>query len=195
MPPIFSIEKREEIKTKLLEKGVDMIKNRGIKKMTVDDISESAGIGKGTFYHFFESKEAYVYEVIMFSKEKILNFINKAIEEKGGIDKQTLFNMLQTFSFTSKNNIISFMTKEDEDWLKNKLPEKFEPNPKQEEHIADFILGHAIGAKPNINNHFIINMIKIMAMTAESSSELYQDTLDENMSMMINMLCNYIYED
>lgn len=34
---IFTDEKRKEIKTKLLKIGIDMIKQKGIKKMTIDD--------------------------------------------------------------------------------------------------------------------------------------------------------------
>jgi AcrR family transcriptional regulator len=194
MPPIFSFEKREEIQAKLLMIGICMIKEKGIKKMTIDDVAERAEIGKGTFYHFFKSKERFVHDVIQFSKEKIYDYINNAVEEKGGLDKETFFNLLHTFSFTSGNNIISFMTKEDEEWLRKKLPEEYALNPEREDIIADLILGQIIGAKQNLNFHVIANMIKIMAMASENKKELHQDALNENLNIMMNMLCDYIYE-
>ncbi len=194
MPPIFSFEKREEIQAELLKIGISMIKEKGIKKMTIDDVAERAGIGKGTFYHFFKSKEWFVHDVIQFSKEKIYEFINNAVEEKGGIDKETFFILLHTFSFTGGNNIISFMTNEDEEWLRKKLPKEYALNPEKEDKISGLILGKIIGAKHNLNYHVIANMLKIMAMTSENKKELHEDALDENLNLMMNMLCDYIYE-
>ncbi|WP_423236510.1 TetR/AcrR family transcriptional regulator [Clostridium oryzae] len=78
------------------------VRENGIKKMTIDNIAKKADIGKGTFYHFFKSKEDFVYEVIMFNKKKIISYANKIIEEKGGIDKDSFLNLLSKFSFTSK---------------------------------------------------------------------------------------------
>jgi len=37
---------------------------QGIKRMTVDDIVDAAGMAKGSFYSYFASKEACIYEVI-----------------------------------------------------------------------------------------------------------------------------------
>lgn len=193
--PIFTHEKREGIKIKLLEIGINMIKQKGIKKMIIDDVTEDAGIGKGTFYHFFKSKEDYVYKVIRFNKEKILACINNTIEEKGGIDKKTFFNLLQKFSFTSGDNVISFITREDEEWLKKKLPKETKLDTDKEDHIAALIFGHAIGVKKNLNYHVIENILKIMAITSESKDELHKDALEQNLLMMMNMLCNYIYEN
>lgn|GEM_PF-2659468 len=192
---IFTDEKRKEIKTKLIQIGIDMIKQKGIKKMTIDDVTEDAGIGKGTFYHFFNSKENYVYEVIRFNKEKILSCINIAIEEKGGIDRETFFNLLQKFSFTNGDNIISFITREDEEWLKKKLPKETKLDADKEDRIADLIFRHAIGAKQNLNYHVIENILKIMAITSESKDELHKDVLEQNFLMIMNMLCDYIYKN
>ncbi len=194
MPPIFSFEKREEIHVTLLEIGIRMIKEKGIKRMTIDDVAEQAGIGKGTFYHFFKSKEWFVHDVIQFSKEKIYDTINKAIAERGGIDKETFLHLLRTFSFTGENNIISFMSMEDEEWLRKKLPGEYSLNPEKEEKTADLIFKQMIGARSSLNYHVIANMIKIMAMASENKAELHQDALEENLSLMTDMLCNYIYE-
>jgi AcrR family transcriptional regulator len=109
MPPIFTIEKREEIKTNLLQIGIELIREIGIKKMSIDKVTERAGIGKGTFYHFFDTKERYVFDVIQFSKERILKSINAIVEKKGGIDKESFLELFQTFSFSSENNIISYI--------------------------------------------------------------------------------------
>jgi AcrR family transcriptional regulator len=194
MPPIFSIEKRDEIHTNLLMIGFTLIKEKGIKRMTVDEVAERAGIGKGTFYHFFKSKEEFVHEIIRYNKERIYDCINNAVTERGGIDKETFSSLFQTFSFTGGNNVISHMTMEDEEWLKKKMPELYSLNPEKEEKILDFIMGNITGARENLNYHVIANMVKIMAMASESREDLYQDAIGENLNIMMNTLRDYIFE-
>ena len=64
MPANFTEEQRQEIREKLIAVGYDLIREMGLKKMKVSIIAERADIATGTFYHFFESKEAYVEALI-----------------------------------------------------------------------------------------------------------------------------------
>ncbi len=65
---IFTLERRTEVQEKLLEVGVELIREKGIRKMTISEITARAGIGKGTFYHFYHAKEYYAYDVIQYRK-------------------------------------------------------------------------------------------------------------------------------
>lgn len=47
---IFTLERRIEVHEKLLEVGIELIKEKGIRKMTISEVTARAGIGKGTFY-------------------------------------------------------------------------------------------------------------------------------------------------
>lgn len=60
MPANFTQEQRQMIQEKLIAVGYDLIREVGFKKMKVSMIAERADIATGTFYHFFDSKEAYV---------------------------------------------------------------------------------------------------------------------------------------
>jgi TetR/AcrR family transcriptional repressor of nem operon len=42
---------------KLIEAGVELMRARGFNGTTVDDICQAAGVTKGGFFHYFESKE------------------------------------------------------------------------------------------------------------------------------------------
>lgn len=44
-------------KTKLLDAAVRVIRTKGYQASTVDDVCESAGLTKGSFFHHFESKQ------------------------------------------------------------------------------------------------------------------------------------------
>ncbi|HUX22769.1 MAG TPA: TetR/AcrR family transcriptional regulator [Spirochaetia bacterium] len=57
MPKIFSDHDREVIRQTLIEVGRANFLRFGLRKTSVEQIAAAAGIAKGTFYNFFESKE------------------------------------------------------------------------------------------------------------------------------------------
>ena len=65
MPRAFKEEEKEKIRAKLLEAGRSCFLRYGLKKTTIEDVVQPAGIAKSSFYLFFESKEALYVEVIM----------------------------------------------------------------------------------------------------------------------------------
>lgn len=61
--PKFSTTEREKIYSLLLVKGEKLFNEKGFYAVTAEEVTLSAGIAKGTFYHFFKNKE-HLYMVI-----------------------------------------------------------------------------------------------------------------------------------
>lgn len=64
------MKKGERRKQELLAIAYKMFLSRGYENTSVDDIIEAAGIAKGTYYYYFESKEQTLEEVIGLMIEK-----------------------------------------------------------------------------------------------------------------------------
>lgn len=58
------MKKGEKRKQELLDIAYKMFLSNGYENTSVDEIIEAAGIAKGTYYYYFESKEAMLEEVI-----------------------------------------------------------------------------------------------------------------------------------
>jgi len=67
MPRAFNNDEIERIRTSLLRTGRASFLERGLKGTTIDHLITSVGIGKGSFYQFFKSKEDLFLE--LFSEE------------------------------------------------------------------------------------------------------------------------------
>jgi len=57
MPRAHTDQERQEIRKRLLTGGRDRFIQVGLQKTTLSDLAADAGIGKGSFYQFFASKE------------------------------------------------------------------------------------------------------------------------------------------
>ena len=53
--PKFSDAEKEIIKQKLMQEGERLFTSYGIKKVTIDEIVQAAGIAKGSFYSFYSN--------------------------------------------------------------------------------------------------------------------------------------------
>lgn len=63
MPRIFSEADRQAIRRSLVDAGKKSFVRFGIRKTNVENLATAAGIAKGTFYHFFDSKEDLCMEI------------------------------------------------------------------------------------------------------------------------------------
>lgn len=60
----FDADERERIRRQLRESGRDLFARYGLDRTTIADLTEPAGIAKGTFYRFYDSKERLYFEIL-----------------------------------------------------------------------------------------------------------------------------------
>jgi AcrR family transcriptional regulator len=92
MAKAFTKSEKEQVRNNLLKKGREYFIRYGLKKTSIDDVARATGIAKGTFYTFFESKEAFFLAVHELSEEKLrAELLNKLEEIKEPHEKLRTF--------------------------------------------------------------------------------------------------------
>lgn len=123
MPRSFTEREKENIKRSLQEACKQSWTQYGYKKTSVDELCRQAGISKGAFYLFFESKEALFCEVLRSVQEQICDAASKIIEsqkDKYGVAKA----LKQIYREYDKNNFLYEADNMDYADFMNKLSEE-----------------------------------------------------------------------
>jgi TetR/AcrR family transcriptional repressor of nem operon len=61
------MSKRDQKKEEILVAGIEVMKRNGYNGTSVKDIVDAAAVPKGSFYNYFESKEAFALEAVEFT--------------------------------------------------------------------------------------------------------------------------------
>lgn len=83
MAKAFTDQERENIRQRLQEEGLKQFKEKGLKKVSVRELTRAAGIAQGGFYSFYDSKEALLLDCVNRRiTEKIKGFLDMPLEQR-----------------------------------------------------------------------------------------------------------------
>ncbi len=128
MPKAFSEREKELIVKRLQEQGYKMFSAHGLKKTNVEEIALAAGISKGAFYSFYESKEALLMDVIEEAEKIFRQQLLAVIDLPGPSPRARFYAILKkAFALFRTIPILQFFTGSDYDLLFRRVPaEKFQ---------------------------------------------------------------------
>lgn len=158
--------------------------------MSVAKITEAAGIGVSTFYNFFPSKEAYVYDVMEYRKRMIPVFIKKALNGKEKAGPAETRNYLKIM-IDEDYSIFPSLSPEDEKRLLEMLPEQVRPDLQKETRTSMMFFQQMEGIRSDVNIALVTNLIKIYVLGAEGRELLHDAAYEETMERMRDVI---IYE-
>ena len=132
MPKGFSEHEKNIIRERLLEQGYRQFAAYGLKKTNVDELAASAGISKGAFYIFYESKEALFMDVIERTEERVRQQLFALVDQPGSSPRARFYALLKkAFDLFAETPILQFFTGSDYDLLFRRIPPE-----KLQEHLA-----------------------------------------------------------
>lgn len=123
MPKIVSQEERKLTQEAIYEKTVRLIKDKGIRTVTVDDIVTAVGIGKGSFYTYYSSKEACLFETIKRCEREAFSRVEKVLSS-GYSDREKIIQLLKEI-FVSRDSLVTSINQRDVEVLLRKLPPEY----------------------------------------------------------------------
>jgi AcrR family transcriptional regulator len=91
-PPNRREKRRAETRERIIQHALRLFSERGVIATTIEDITNAADVGKGTFFNYFPSKEDILTYLCHAQMGKIKEFVSKAIHSTESMD-QVLYRL------------------------------------------------------------------------------------------------------
>lgn len=191
MPVAFTTEQQESIREELFRAGIRLSRSEGMQRMTVSKLAASAGIAKGSFYHFFDSKEAFILALIGYTGEKLQHLFEKHLNGRDQMTTHEFTEFLREY-MNSEYDLLNGLTMEDMMWIKTHMSEAELFNPDRTVFAMQQFLNRISDAQENIDVGTIVNLIKGMYMIRESRDTMIGSSLGNSIEVMLRMVEIYI---
>src|SRR5512139_3322623 len=111
MPKAFSEYEKDLIGNRLLEQGYKLFSAYGLRKTNIEELAQAAGISKGAFYNFYESKEELFMDVIEQAEIRLRREILAVVDLPGPSSRARLVAILKkVFAIVDTMPILRFVT-------------------------------------------------------------------------------------
>ena len=185
----FTEKEMADIRAKLIEAAGRFASTLGIRKTTVDDLCVRAGISKGAFYKFYDSKEALFFEIL---EQWHTQIYGKALEilanTDGTTDRERIHKaLLFACQSLDEYSIIGFY-ENDVPYLLRKMPQEVLDTHyhSDEKHIADLI--EASGIKLKVSPELAAATVRTMILSFADRDHI-GPLYHEVMELFVDSIC------
>ncbi|RRD95754.1 TetR/AcrR family transcriptional regulator [Clostridiales bacterium COT073_COT-073] len=191
MPANFTKEERAVLIEKFYTQGYILLKKFGYKKLKIINIASSVGIGTGTFYNFFKSKDEFIIWLIKKRKdEATAQFLSLSKEYPNGIPMAIFEQFL--FDTISHKNIYRCLTQEDYNILQEKYGLLDNRNEKIKEN-AKFMMSKLATTK-SIDDFFLFSeAYTIIIIGTSDLNKLNPKIINTVVKQLIHSACQFLY--
>lgn len=196
MPRAFSEREKETIRAQMREKGKKLFEKQGLKKTSVDDLTEAGGISKGAFYLFYESKEELFMEILeeleSDFRSQIFDFSTSPQQDA----RQLLGKLLNSALLTwDRYPLLKNFGRADYEYLARKLPpERIQAHADRDnKFVNDFVRrvkreGIGVRASPRV----ISNLMKSLFFVSLHREDLGETDYVETMGVLTDLVAAYM---
>jgi AcrR family transcriptional regulator len=196
MPKGFSERERTIIRAKLREKGGELFGIYGVRKTNVEELARAAGISKGAFYLFYESKEELFFELLEEVEAGYQAAILKQIVEDQAPPRQRMKALLhKALSARQDNALLAWLSQDENEYLFRKLPEeRLQAHLRSDAEFAvEFVAawrqaGVTIACEPQMVSSLIRALFLMSLHEDDIGADMYAKVIDTYAELLANYL-------
>lgn len=189
--PRFSESEKVFIHNKLLEKGEQLFVQHGIKKVTIADLTNAAGIAAGSFYSFYESKENLLAEIVIRKQDTVYANIRKVLSNQKDLLPKELTGVIinRLFHDFCAEPILTMIDADSWSRLSRKIsPELLDKHLEQDIQMVELIT--QLGVNLRYSYKQTVDVLQILLVTVKNilNNPDYSSSIDIIIKGTINQL-------
>lgn len=193
MPAIFNEKTKWALRARLLEIGWEHLLRKGFRALRIEDITQEAGIGKGTFYGFFVSKDEFVAEMVAENRRALREEVDELCERTGGrLGRGELTRWMREV-WHSERLLFRCIGVEDYRRIRRALPADAQLGPEVGSGLVGGILGDAVPRDAASDPVLAMTLQRIIAMALMSRDDFDPDALERAVDVLIDVTVDVLF--
>lgn len=191
MPAAFTKEQQEEIREQLFHTGIRLFKTLGVQRTTISRLTTACKIAKGSFYSFYESKEAFILALAEWANRNTEEMLQKKLAGREQMTAHEFFEFFRAFLY-SEYDLMNGLTVEDFFWLKKHMADTELFDPADQQETVRIWLSLISDAREKIDCGTVVNLMKSIYAMREHRANLVEESLDNSIEMVLRLLEVYV---
>ena len=191
MPAIFNERTKWALRAHLLEIGWEHLLRKGFRALRIEDITQEAGIAKGTFYHFFPSKDDFVCELVAENRRALAAGLDE-LRSGGELDAERVRGWMREV-WHSERLLFRCIGVEDYRRIRRALPADAQLGPEVGSGLVGGILGDAASRDAASDPALAMTLQRIIAMALMSRDDFDPDALERAVDVLIDVTVDVLF--
>jgi AcrR family transcriptional regulator len=194
-PKPFSGQEKEMVKSKLIDAAEKSLATAGIRKTSVDELARAAGISKGAFYLFYDSKELLFLDALEREQarihEAILARVAQAHSPKDGFVTAVV---LMYRDFIAKPWLLSF-TGEDYEILLRRIPQERIQQHIELDDASTRRLQALLGERANLQPEVLSAALRLLFLGTLHRKEVGEEQTDAAFEFLVQAIADKLFQE
>lgn len=195
MPRPFSEHEKALIRTRLLQQGERLFSARGLQKTNVEELARAAGISKGAFYKFYESKEALLLDIAEAAEKRVREEILSVLDLPGPSPRARLLAALRKgFDLFEQLPLLQFLTGADYERIFSTVPRsQLREHLDADERFMDQLLARcrSAGIPIRVDAGQIMSLLYPLALAILHKEELGAQAFNGDIDTLLELVAAY----
>lgn len=192
MPKIVNESEKKKVLEAIYKNTIELIKEKGLRAVSVDNITQRVCMAKGSFYKYYQSREICLYEVIKHSENEVFDRLESTLSESSP-NRELLIKGLHEI-YLADDSIALYVTPKDVEWLMRKLPPEY--TERERKKAEDFLerTMYIMGINPTtFNTGILIHLMDSLAFIA-SRKDISHDNAEKKkaMELIVHTIADYL---
>ena len=195
MATAFTAQERKKIKEQLLAAALRYASAGGSRHVTVDEIAREAGISKGAFYGFYESKDHLFLDMVEQIHREMYGSAGRVLEDNAAlpISERVHLAISEVYRIARERNVIGFV-REEVPLILRRLPPLVVKDMyhSDDEHIREMIAKNASRLTADVDT--VCAVVRVLLLSLQNQDEVGEH-YGEAMKYIIRGACGELINE